>query len=100
MKPGNREQRRNLRAKMAQAVRICPCDIHYPEEVCKTANVSRGGFYFVSSLKHYYVGMMLHVTRNYRPGDALNREELADIVRVDKLAEGEVGIGVRILMPR
>jgi hypothetical protein len=96
----SRESRRTPRAKLSQTVRIRPCDIHYPEEVCNTSNISRGGIYFVSSTKHYYVNMAVYIAVNYRSGDPLNREELAEVVRVDKLDDGKFGIAIRILMRR
>jgi hypothetical protein len=88
------------RAQVAQPVRIRPFDSRYPEEVCTTVNVSRGGFYFTSTEAHYFAGMEVRVIRNFQPGDPTNREEMGDIVRVDRLNDGNWGIAVRVLLGR
>jgi hypothetical protein len=33
------------------------------------------GFYFETSLGHYFSGMAVGLTRNFAPGDPVNREE-------------------------
>ena len=85
------------RAKIAQPVRVRPYDSHYPEEMCVTQNVSRKGFYFETSLGHYFSGMYVYVTRNFHPGDLMSREETADVVRVEKLNSGKWGVAIRVL---
>ena len=86
------------RAKVAQPVRIRPFDSQYPEEVCTTVNVSRGGFYFTTTKVHYFVGLEVQVTRNFQPGDPTNREEMGDVVRVERLKDGKWGVAVRVLL--
>jgi hypothetical protein len=90
-------RRRSPRAKVSQPVRIRPFDSLYPAEVCTTLNVSRSGAYFSSSAVHYFVGMDVYVIRNFQPEDPTNHEEVADVVRIDKLRNGMLGIAVRIL---
>ena len=40
--------------------------------------------------------MEVAVTRNFDPADLLSREEIAEVVRVEKLANGNWGVAVRI----
>jgi hypothetical protein len=80
------------RAKLAQPVRLRPYDSHCPEEICVTRNVSRKGFYFETLLGHYFSGMSLSVTRNFRSGDPMTREEVGDVVRVEKLGTSKWGV--------
>jgi len=100
--PGSEDQTVNRRhaprAKLTQSILVRPDDDHYPEEVATTVNVSRGGFFFVTLLAHYYVGMGVRVTLGYRPKDPMNKEEAGEVVRIEKLAENKWGIAIRILM--
>jgi len=59
--------------------------------------MSRKGFYFETSLGHYFAGMYVYVTRNFYPGDPMSREEAGDIVRVERLKTGKWGVAIRIL---
>jgi hypothetical protein len=93
------EKRRKPRAKISKPVRACPVDPAYKEEVQPTLNTSRDGLYFTTSAAHYYAGMHLHITFPYvSPVDSCNLEQLADVVRVDRLEDGRFGIAVRILL--
>ncbi|HXP80760.1 MAG TPA: PilZ domain-containing protein [Verrucomicrobiae bacterium] len=83
---------------MSEPVLVRPCDPLYPEEICTTANVSRSGLYFVTSTKHYVVGMNVLVTLNFGPDDPKHREQIGDVVRVDELDEDKRGVAIRILM--
>lgn len=85
------------RTKLAQPVRVRPYDSHLPEEIGVTKNVSRKGFYFETSLGHYFAGMYVHVTRNFHKGDRVSREEAGHVVRVEKLKTGMWGAAVHIL---
>ena len=89
---------RSPRAKLSQPVRVRPYDPHDPEEVCVTENLSRKGFYFETSLSHYFSGMCVAVTRNFVPGDLMNREEGAEVVRVERLKNGKWGVAIRVLI--
>jgi hypothetical protein len=90
-------KQRPARAKMAQRVRVRPFDSHYPEEICITQNLSRTGFYFETSLGHYFTGMFVYVTRNFHPGDFMSCAETADVVRVERLKSGKWGVAIRVL---
>lgn len=93
-----KECRLTPRETLSEPVLIRPCDPLYPEEICTTANVSRSGLYFVTSTKHYVVGMNVLVTLNFGPNDPIHREQIGDVVRVDTLSESKRGVAVRILM--
>ena len=75
MLPGRRclHVPRSPRAKLAQPVRVRPFDPLDAEEVCVTENLSKLGFYFETSMSHYFSGMSVGVTRNFTPGDPVNR---------------------------
>jgi hypothetical protein len=90
-------RRRSPRAKLSQQVRIRPANSCNPEETCATANVSRTGLYFQTTMSHYYTGMDVLVIRNYQPGEPVTREEVGDVIRVEKLDGGKWGIAIRII---
>jgi hypothetical protein len=92
--------RRPPRAKLSQPMRIRRYDSHLPEEICVTQNVSQKGFYFESSLGHYfgvYVYVYVYVTRNFHADDPMSREEAAHVVRVERRKAGKWGVAIRIL---
>jgi hypothetical protein len=93
-----KECRLTPRETLSEPVLVRPCDPLYPEEICTTANVSRSGLYFVTSTKHYVVGMNVLVTLNFGPDDPKHREQIGDVVRVDALDEDKRGVAIRILM--
>lgn len=93
-----KECRLTPRETLSEPVRVRPCDPLFDGEVCTTANVSRSGLYFVTSTKHYSVGMNVLVTLNFGPDDPFHRERIGDVVRVDELDKGKRGIAIRILM--
>lgn len=90
------ERRRTLRVKLSQTIRIQPVGIQYPEEICKTLNVSTSGFYFETCSGHYFKGLRLFLTRNFRSDDVTNRQETGTVVRVDKLPTGNFGVAVHL----
>jgi len=72
------------------------------EEVQTMRNYSRGGFYFVTNLHCYRVGMHLTVIPEF---GSLNMEYVAEIVRVEPKPRMAYGVGVKLLhvhnpMPR
>ncbi len=83
---------------LSEPVLVRPCDPIYPEEVCTTANVSRGGLYFVTPTNHYFVGMSVVVSLNFGPDDPIHREQIGDVVRVESLNEERWGVAIRIVM--
>jgi hypothetical protein len=67
-------------------------------EILKTLNFSRNGLYFGTISNFYFKGMRLFVTYPYSstPG-ALNRDYVAEVVRVDQLPNGHYGVAIRLL---
>jgi hypothetical protein len=68
------------------------------DEVIATINSCREGCYFATADSRYGAHARLFVTFPYsaEPG-ALNRDYLAEIVRVDNLPSGRTGIAVHFL---
>ena len=100
MLTATKECRLTPRETLSEPVLVRPCDSLYPEEICTTANVSRSGLYFVTSAKHYFVGMNVVVSLNFGPDDPVHREQIGDVVRVEELDEDKRGVAVRIVMHR
>jgi hypothetical protein len=94
-----RERRQTQRESRSEAVLICPCDPQYPEEVCTTLNVSRNGLYFATTAEHYFPGMNVIVTLDFRSDDATRQEYIGDVVRLERLEDRKWGVAIRILMP-
>jgi len=93
-----KEYRLTPRETLSEPVRIRPCDPQYPEEICTTMNVSRSGLYFVTSTEHYFIGMNVIVALNFGPDDPMHREQIGDVVRMERLATNKWGVAIRILM--
>jgi len=93
-----KECRLTPRENLSEPVRVRPCDPQYPEEICGTVNVSRTGLYFVTSTEHYFVGMNVVVTLNFGPDDPKHRDQIGDVVRMDRLEDDKWGVAIRILM--
>ncbi len=95
------ERRGSRRCKITQVMRIRPSD---PErenfvDVRGTASVSRSGVYFRTDLRKYELGMRLFVTVPYTDDPtAIGREYLAEVVRLERLATGNIGVGLKLLM--
>jgi hypothetical protein len=67
-------------------------------EVLKTLNVSRNGLYFGTISNFYFKGMRLFVTYPYSStAGALNRDYVAEVMRVDQLTNGHYGVAIRLL---
>jgi len=68
------------------------------EEVTKTTNVSRKGFYFVTQRDDYQEGMRLSLPLSYHcPRDRGDREYLAQVVRIELLDDGQRGVAIQLL---
>ena len=67
------------------------------EEVQIMRDYSLGGFYFVSNLHCYSVGMHLNVIPSF---GSLNLEFVAEVVRVEPRPKMAYGIGVKLLHAR
>ena len=95
------EQRRSRRAKIAKPLRVRPSeprDEHF-EDTPVSVNASKEGIYFVSRRSNYYKGMRLFVTFPFTSAyDPMNCEYVAEVVRVENLPNGRMGIAVHLKM--
>jgi hypothetical protein len=95
------ERRGSRRCKINQLMRIRPSDPekeHF-EDLRGSTSVSRSGVSFQSSERGYELGMRLFVTMPYsRDPAAINREYLAEVVRLDLLPNGLISVGIKLLM--
>lgn len=67
-------------------------------DVCITQNISRDGLYFKSGLPNYRQGMSLTISFLRDPGPlGPGGNHTGQIVRVDRIEEGLVGVAVRLL---
>ena len=98
MQTAVKECRQTPRENLSEPVRVRPCDSEFPEEICTSINVSRSGMYLVTSSGHYFTGMNVIVTLNFGPDDPMRREQIGDVVRVEKLEDDKWGVAIRILM--
>jgi hypothetical protein len=96
MKETPEDRRISQRTNRSYTFRIRPIESQYAEEIRTTLNVSWDGLYFATSLGHYFSGMTVYVTGNFRSNDPTNREEQGTVVRVDKLKEGRWGVAVHL----
>jgi hypothetical protein len=92
------DRRRERRTRVSRPVLARPSDPQYKEELETTINASRDGLYFKTHAKHYYVGMKLGVTIGYAPHDPCNASSFGNVVRIDRLNDGSLGVAVRILL--
>jgi hypothetical protein len=99
--PTQTERRGSRRCKITQLMRIRPSDPekeHF-DDMRGTISVSRSGVYFQTSEAGYEIGMRLFVTMPYsQDAGSMSREHLAEVVRVDSLANGMTGVGFKLLM--
>jgi hypothetical protein len=98
MQTAVKECRLTPRENLSEPVLVRPCDSQYPEELCTSVNVSRSGLYLVTATEHYSVGMNVIVMLNFGPDDPMHREQIGDVVRVDRVEDGKWGVAIRILM--
>jgi hypothetical protein len=85
------EKRVNPRAKISRMLRVRPSDssaAHF-QELPITVNVSKAGLYFHTHLSAYPFTFA---------NDPMQSEYLAEVVRVEKLADSRFGIAVRLIM--
>src|SRR5260370_3783182 len=99
--PSQPDRRGSRRCKINQLMRIRPSDPekeHF-EDLRGSTSVSRSGVSSQTSEKGYELGMRLFVPMPYsRDPAAINREYLAEVVRLDPLPNGLNGIGIKLLM--
>src|SRR5882757_1142475 len=95
------ERRGSRRCKINQLMRIRPSDPekdHF-EDLRGSTSVSRSGVAFQTSEVSYEIGMRLFVTMPYsRDPSAINREYLAEVVRLEALPNGLNSVGIKLLM--
>jgi len=96
--PG-KDRRREPRAQIARPVYVEPADPDGArfEEVHTTRDLSRSGFFFVTEKGSYRPGMQVHAIPSF---GCLNLEYVGEVVRVEQLPEGGVGVAVRLLRVR
>ena len=95
------ERRSTRRCKITQLMRIRPSDPERAnfEDLRGSISVSRTGVYFQTSETTYEIGMRLFVTMPYTHGAmSMSHEYLAEVVRVEPMPNGMVGIGFKFLM--
>jgi hypothetical protein len=94
---GLMERRREPRTRSTRPVYVRSADpsgVDF-EEVRTMTDVSRTGFYFVTSrIESYRKGMMLYVIPAF---GCFNFEYLGEVVRIEHLTHGEDGIAVRLI---
>ena len=97
-----RERRRSRRVKTLQVVRVRPADSKDGEfdDVRATLNASLFGLYFTGWKTYYRKGMRVLVTFPFLDSESTNNCEYpGEIVRVEQLAKGSLGVAVRLLVP-
>jgi len=85
------DRRFNTRVKVLKPVRIRHVDSSH-EEAGTVTNLSRDGLNFTARSNHYQVGMELRLTLPYAGSECA-----CEVVRIQQLENGRVGVGVRIL---
>ncbi len=90
------ERRREPRIQVDRLVYVQPADAEsgYFEEIRSMRDLSRSGFYFTTERASYRKGVRLLVVPAF---GSLNLEYLGEVVRVEKLESGELGVAVRLL---
>lgn len=95
------ERRKSRRAPIRKPLRVRPSDPrddHF-EDLPTSVNASRNGVYFLTQCENYYKGMRMFITYPYGgPTDPMNCEYLAEVVRVDKVPGGKIGVALHLLM--
>lgn len=101
LQPQYKEQRRSRRAKIAKPLRVRPSeprDEHF-EDMPISVNASKEGIYFHTRRGNYYKGMRVFVTFPFASAhDPMNCEYVAEVVRVENLANGRFGVALHLLM--
>lgn len=95
---GGDERRGHRRVKVERKALVRPSNPSYQEVVEVSVNSSRRGLYFSTSARHYHMGMGLRIVLGYAPNDPCNTSAYCEVVRIEKLPDGKLGIGVRILL--
>jgi hypothetical protein len=93
------DRRRRHRVKLPLLARLRPFDPRYGqlEEVQSTLDFTREGLYFTTWLEHYCLGMFVLVVFPDSSAASVRLECLGKIVRLERLADGRLGIAVQFL---
>jgi hypothetical protein len=92
------ERRATPRYRVNRPVLACPFGPEYKEEVHTISNTSRDGIYFETRSQHYRVGMPISVSAPYTSPHRSDSPSFGKVVRIDRLADGTLGIAVHILL--
>jgi len=96
-----KEQRRSRRAKISKPLRVRPSeprDEHF-EDLPVSINASKEGIYFHTRRNTYYKGMRVFVTFPFASAhDPMNCEYVAEVVRVETLANARFGVALHLKM--
>ncbi len=93
------DRRRSRRAKVSHPVRVRPSDPkneHFEDVRC-ALNASRDGLYFATRRQSYHKEMRLFITFPYSSAATINCEYIGQVVRVDDLGDGRLGVAVQLL---
>jgi len=95
------DKRRFRRAKISKPLRVRPSeprDEHF-EDLPVSINASKEGIYFQTRRTNYYKGMRVFVTFPFTSAhDPMNCEYVAEVVRVESLANGRFGVALHLKM--
>ena len=95
------DKRVSRRARIARPVRVRPSeprDDHF-EDLPISVNASKEGIYFHTRRANYYKGMRVFVTFPFASAyDPMNCEYVAEVVRVESLANGRFGVALHLKM--
>jgi hypothetical protein len=94
------ERRGRGRIKLTQQARIRPSEPggEQFDDIISTENISRQGFYFLTTRRSYRPKMRLFVTYPYSEGaSSLLSEYLAEVVRVDQRDNAQWGIAIHLI---
>ncbi len=86
------ERRSGTRVRILKHVRIRHLDSSHPEELGTITNLSRDGLNFIARSNHFQIGMELRLTLPYTGSECT-----CEVMRIQHLENGRLGIGVRIL---
>ncbi len=95
------EKRLSRRAKISRMLRVRPSapDIEHFEEILASTNISKHGMYFCTHRSDYHKSMRLFITFPFTfEQDPMKCEYLAEVIRVEKLANDRTGVAVRLIM--
>lgn len=95
------QKRSCRRAKIAKPLRVRPSeprDEHF-EDLPVSINASKEGIYFHTRRASYYKGMRVFVTFPFSSAhDPMNCEYVAEVVRIEQLANGRLGVALHLKM--